>query len=253
MSKSNETNTGARCARVIFFHGYPGHSSDFIDIAEAIDGECDIFEMPWVGLDSPYMSMTQIVAALDIDLGDDDVHLVGHDLGAVIAWRLAQGTRRKVLSLTLMSIPRLDAYVEQFHCLDDGGYLEYQRQLIDHFVGAPLPALELLVDAEKNEPTASQRLAFNRLMSSPTQIVGLYRDLHSSSNPIKGTQTMPPLHMLFGNEDPYFPQSLLLDARSTSDEPVTVTTINSGGHWPHYTHGAECMDAIISFIEANHE
>lgn len=253
MSKSNDMNSGARGARVIFFHGYPGHSSEFNDIAEAIDGECDIFEMPWICLDSPYMSMDQIVAALDDDLGDDDVHLVGHDLGAIVAWRLAQVTRRKVLSLTIMSVPRLDAYVEQSRRLLNGGYLEYQRQLINHHVAAPLPALELLVDAEKQDPTISQRLAFNRLMSSPMQIVGLYRSFHSSPNLMSKTQTVPPLQILFGNEDPYFPQSLLLDARSTSDEPVTVTAINSGGHWPHYTHGVECMNAIISFIDANHE
>lgn len=169
------------------------------------------------GLEARHVAVNQTVAALDVDLCYSDVYLVDHDLGAKVVWQLAQVTRRKVLLLTLIPLPRLDAYVEQFRRLYDGGYSEYQRKLINHYVGAPKPDLELLVDAEKQEATISQCLACNRLLSIPTQISGPYRDLHDSSNLIGKTRILPPPHMLFGKGNTYFPHSLLLDSCSTSD------------------------------------
>lgn len=57
--------------------------------------------------------VSDVLAALD-EAGLEQVHLVGHDLGAVVAWAAAGAHPERLASLTVLSVPHPRAFLRSF-------------------------------------------------------------------------------------------------------------------------------------------
>jgi pimeloyl-ACP methyl ester carboxylesterase len=253
MEPTRDIDPGSQRARVVFLHGYPGRGADFTEIGKEIDADCEAFDMPWLDPDLGALSVAAIVAALVSALPPYPVHLVGHDLGAVIAWQLAHTHPTRVRSLSLISVPRLDRYVKALPRLHDEGYLRYREVLMVHDPRSALPNLETLTLDEASNEGLMLALAERRAQTNPSALLSLYRDLSFLSPKGRADIGVPPMLLLHGDQDPYFPKSLLAEAKSSKGDDVTVCTFKGGGHWLHLLDASATAQALKTFIEAQND
>src|SRR5215467_9089243 len=126
------------------------------------------------------------VALLD-ELGIADAHVVGHDWGAVVAWRLAGDYPHRVQTLTAVSVPHNNAFVDALANDDDqkqrSSYMKLFREeghaedvlLADNgarmramFAGCPPELVSGYVDPMLDRAALTAALNWYRAMSRET-------------------------------------------------------------------------------------
>ena len=193
------------------------------------------------------LTVPGILEALVRDLGGDPVHLVGHDLGAVIGWHFMQQYPQTLLTLTMVGTPRLDQYVANLPKLEALGLLNYRRVLERHDPRAKLPDGAILTEREEQMGLA-ERLARHRAAANPDAVTSLYRDMNARAVPAREQGAGIPVLQLLGREDPYFPHHLFADTGAPNVDNVETRFLGAAGHWPMLTHTKACAEVIQNVL-----
>ena len=126
-------------ARVICLHGFPGRPSDWDELASSAGSERDIqsIPMPWLSAVPALPLNLQMVLEYCRILIDENaqepVHLVGHDLGGLVLWWLAQSNLKdRIASLSILSCPHPLAYAEFTASPDYASRSEYIDDIIQN-------------------------------------------------------------------------------------------------------------------------
>ncbi|MEL7203631.1 MAG: alpha/beta hydrolase [Pseudomonadota bacterium] len=139
---------------VLFLHGFPQTRDlwepvtpqlpSFECIAADLRGYGDSWR-PEPGPDSSgysFRAMGQDMFALMDALGHDRFHLVGHDRGARVAYRMARDHTDRVMSLTLMDILPTDALIAAWDYPVSKAYFHWS------FLAQPAPFPERMIEAD---------------------------------------------------------------------------------------------------------
>ena len=240
-------------SRVVFLHGYPGKSSDFEQIAKPLDYLCDLYDMPWLDPVVGNLSLDMIVTAIAEEIKDDCVHVVGHDLGAVVGYYLGHKYPQFVKSLTMIATPPLDVYQDNLLVLKAGGYFDYMRTLANHDPQLPLPNLEQFALWEQTDPKIKTYLSNNRRLTNPFAILSLYNSMWQGIPAVSREKMAFPMLLIHGEDDPYFPKKLLIPIIDDENVNCGYHSIAKAGHWVHLTHPNECCVALQDFFKDTYD
>ena len=236
-------------ARVIFLHGYPAQSSDFTQIAEPMDYLCDLYDMPWLDPVVCELSLDMVIAAIAEEIKNDCVHVVGHDLGGVVGYYLANKYPQYVKSLTMIAVPRIDVYLNNLSMLKEGGYLDYRKTLENHDPQLPLPNLEQFAPLEEVDPKIKTYLTDNRRLTNPFAVVSMYNSIRQNLQPILTEKMTIPMLLIHGEDDPYFPEELFTPVIDDENIYCRYHPVAKAGHWVHLTHPGACRIALQDFYK----
>ncbi len=192
------------------------------------------------------------VLAMADALGFDRFHLVGHDWGSIVGWRVVDAHPERILSWTSMSIPH-PAAIQQGN---DGGTPLYIRAfrvpglMESIFSFADFSVLGLMMAEIPDEQVDEYR----GLLSEPggmTAALDWYRAMSFDTPSETGPVSLPVLY-LFGNRDmpvfvgeaPRAAQAKLLTGPSRSIE-------YDAGHWLIEEETESVVGAILEHFEAH--
>ncbi|HEV2376101.1 MAG TPA: alpha/beta hydrolase [Streptosporangiaceae bacterium] len=173
------------------------------------------------------------VFAIANQLGAQRFHLVGHDLGGIVAWDIACRRPERIRSLTVVSTPHLTAFAAA---------LDAQQP--------PLPPFDLF----RQPGTAERQMLSNNAAALRTSYAGLepaaidhYVAHFSSPSILTGGlnhfrafdyahwRTLPaatmPTQFIWGSEDPYLADSTARATRDHVTGPYTEVRLDGIGHW----------------------
>jgi pimeloyl-ACP methyl ester carboxylesterase len=212
---------------VLLLHGFPQTSLAWREVVGPLrDAGHDVLAPDLFGGD---------LVAKVVDLLDEPAHVVGHDIGAQAAWRVAATHPRQVRTLTAISAPHPVAF--QRALAGDGGGDQAQRSsYLEHF---RLPAVVELFLAD--EGSGLRRLfavsnhtgdvdAHVRAMCVPgvlDRALGWYREDH----PKEVDDIDVPTLYVWGSEDTVIgPEAARLTAEHVSG-PYRFEVLEGAGHW----------------------
>lgn len=196
-----------------------------------------------------------VKAVADV-LGFDQFHLVGHDWGAGVAWKLAADRPGQVLSLSTLSIPHIgafmDAVVNNSEQAARTSYFDFFRTpLVPEFWFA-LNSLEffrtMLIKRE-----AVERDEYLAILSEPgalTAALNWYRAMDESdlsSDPALANPIRMPTLFIWGNRDSIIVQSTIEAHRIKMPPTYTEIELNAG-HGLIQEKPAEVVSAIMKNI-----
>jgi pimeloyl-ACP methyl ester carboxylesterase len=116
MMNSNGGPSGRRFA-VLALHGFPATADDWTPLRDELrDFEWMMPDMPWLAGATVTDKLTFADCLMQIqkmigEHGDLPVHMIGHDIGGVLAWWIAALLPHMVRSLTVISAPHPKAYL----------------------------------------------------------------------------------------------------------------------------------------------
>jgi haloacetate dehalogenase len=139
---------------VLFLHGFPQTRALWVPVTRQLPAyECIAADLrgygaswkPEPGQDCgaySFRAMGEDMFALMTALGHDRFHLVGHDRGARVAYRMARDVPERVLSLTVMDILPTDALIEAWDYPVSKAYFHWS------FLAQPAPFPEHMIQAD---------------------------------------------------------------------------------------------------------
>ncbi|MEP3225693.1 MAG: alpha/beta hydrolase [Parasphingorhabdus sp.] len=264
---------------IVFLHGFPSSWFSFLRQVDYFKSDYRVVAIDGLGAgksDAPtderdykLEAMAEHLAALLDELGTQQAHIVGHDWGSAFAIGFAQRYPERVLSVTGLSAPAINA---SLHALETDPSARKSAGYVERFKQANPPLLVLLGTAdtiydgayrplvEAGKLTSEEGDLFRAATSDPKRTnahINWYRanlphpddlaevDFWPSRN---ARVTMPALY-IWGNDDPIFNQTALDRLMGLSDKPKLLT-LPDIGHWPHVREAEIVNSAIRTHIEA---
>ncbi len=264
---------GGEGETVVFLHGFPSFWFSFLRQVDDLKGDYRVVAVDGLGAgksDAPsdvesykLEAMAAHLEALIDHFGAEKVHLVGHDWGSAFAIGFAQRHPDRVLSVTGLSAPPMNA---SLHALEQDESARATASYVERFKSAN-PALLValstdetiyngayrpLVDAGKlNEEEGA---LFRQGTSDPKRTnahINWYRA--NAPHPDEITErdfwpsrtarvSMPALY-IWGEDDQIFNQSAIDRLIELSDDP-SLLMFPGVGHWPHVRMAPEVNLAI---------
>ncbi|HEY0785006.1 MAG TPA: alpha/beta hydrolase [Acidobacteriaceae bacterium] len=163
-------------------------------------------------------------------------HLVGHDWGGLVAWRLAARHPQRLASLTVLSTPHWDAFVEAARTDPDqrakSRYILLFRSP-DHLAESTLMALDArLLRAAYQDKLDPARVDENiRRLSEDNALTGAlhwYRAIQYGDR--IGKVTVPTLYV-WGDQDMALGETAALATRAYVDAPYRFERLPGASHW----------------------
>ncbi|MEM6267276.1 MAG: alpha/beta hydrolase [Pseudomonadota bacterium] len=263
---------------ILFLHGFPSYWLSFIEQMEALKTDYRVIAIDGLGAgrsDAPIETepyrleqMSNHVLALLDHLSVKQVHLVGHDWGAGLAFGLAQRHPERVISVTGLSAPSQAALTEAM--LRDPKararmkYIERLKEANPLLILATgghkrvwSGAYQPLVEAGYMSPKQGQ--LFREATGDPRRLnahINWYRANLPSPNAITQTSYWPsrsatldmPAQIIWGDADPVFsPSYAILMQESSAD--LALLELAGVGHWPHFERSHDVTNAIRALIE----
>ncbi len=171
-------------------------------------------------------------------LGVDDFHLVGHDWGAAVAWRVASLAPERVQTLTALSVSHTDAYVAAFSdpasCQSQAGSYIFPF-LAPGYEEVLLADDAALLRAEMAELSSDQVDAHLDVVGNPEALAAAlkyYRaafTLPEPSPPLGPIAT--PTTLGWGDQDPYTCDDSILATEDHMTGPYTLEIFEGATHW----------------------
>lgn len=185
-------------------------------------------------------SLVADVVAIADWLGGHQVHLVGHDWGALVAWALAGRRPERVRTLTALSVPHPMAMLEALSSatgdqLARSSYINFfqQPELPERFLladeGGGLRAL--FANTAYHDADAMQR--YVALLAEPgamTAALNWYRALDPAAAVDVGEVTVPTL-FVWGDEDPAIGREAAEACARHVSGPYRFEVMEGAGHW----------------------
>jgi len=262
---------------IVFLHGFPSFWFSFVRQFEhfqrshrviAIDGlGAGKSDAPSGHEDYKLGAMAAHLAALLDHLGEERVHVVGHDWGASLAIGFAQEYPDRVLSVTGISAPSLNAML---YGLENDPKARETAEYVERFKQANPALLVILGTADaiydgayrplvdEGKLTAQEGALFRAATSDPKRTnahINWYRA--NLPHPDELTQddywpsrdarvTVPALY-IWDEEDPIYNQTALERLLSLSDTPELLV-LPVTGHWPHVRASTKVNEAIARHL-----
>lgn len=264
---------------VLFLHGFPSYWVSLSRQISELGRSYRVVALDGLGAgrsDAPgdltsyeLRSMAEHVVALLNELAIQKVHLVGHDWGSAFALALAQRYPERVLSVTAMSAPSLNAILYALEhdeaAVTSSSYVEQFKRanpllLLAMNVGDRIyrGAYQPLVEAGKL--SVQEGRLFQNATSDPKRInahINWYRaNLPSAANiqdvhywPSRDARITVPALYLWGEEDPIYNETALRRLLALSDQPQLVRFPNVG-HWPHVQESQTVNELVKDHLAA---
>jgi pimeloyl-ACP methyl ester carboxylesterase len=230
---------------VVLLHGFPQTSAAWRDVVPALaDAGFDVLTPDLRGADL----VDQLLAVLPAE----PCHLVGHDIGALAAWRLAAANPDSLLSLTAVSAPHPKAFARAN--AGEGGSDQAQRTFyLDHFK-APGAADIFLADEgagirrlfAASEHTGDVEAHVAALVQPGVldDALGWYRADHPADVADIAVRTM----FVWGDRDTVVsPEAARFTADHVSGE-YRFEVLEGVGHWVPELAPRELADLLVSFL-----
>ncbi len=265
---------------ILFLHGFPSYWFSLSPQMRAFKDDYHVVAIDGLGAgssDAPLdvseytlEKMATHVAALLDHLGAEKAHFVGHDWGSAFAFGLAQRFPERVLTVTGMSAPPmnavLDALEEDREAREIAGYVEKLKQanpLLIMALGAdkqvcqgayePLVAKKFLnktegklfCDATGNAKRIDAHINWYRAnIPSPDDIED------SDYWPSKTARIVAPALLIWGKDDRVFAPKYVAKIEKLSDH-LKKLPLEGVDHWPHIERQQQVTEAIRQHIAGN--
>ncbi|MEM6826464.1 MAG: alpha/beta hydrolase [Pseudomonadota bacterium] len=261
---------------IVFFHGFPSFWYSFARQVDRFGTDYRVIAVDGLGAgksDAPYEvepyeleAMGEHIVALLDELDIQRAHLVGHDWGSAFAIGLAQRYPERVMSVTGISAPPMNATLYAFEvdpkARETSGYVERFKQ-----ASAPLLAMLGVADqiyndayrplVEDGKLTPEEGELFRTATSNPKRTnahINWYRanvphpDALSEADfwPSRYARVTMPALYIWGEDDPIYNQTALDRLTELSDQSE-VLMLPETGHWPHVRN----VKAVNAAIEAH--
>jgi len=193
------------------------------------------------------------VFAMADQLGADQFHLVGHDLGGIVAWDLACRYPDRIRTLAVASTPHLAAFAAA---------LESRQQPLPPFDLFRRPGIaEQLMLADNAaalrasysglDPAAIDRYVTH--FSSPGFLTGALNHFRAFNYADWVTLPAVPIPTLFvwGSDDPFLAQSTARATREYVTGTYTEVQLNGVGHWVPELALGQVTDLLVRHLQTS--
>lgn len=265
---------GGEGETVLFLHGFPSYWFSLVRQIAALHRDYRVIAIDGLGAgksDAPrgvehydLEAMAQHIIALIDHRGLEKVHLIGHDWGSALAIGLAQRYPGRVISVTGISAPPLNATL---HALERDDSARATASYVERFKKANPALLVALGTAdtiyggayrplvEDWKLTMEEGELFRKATSDPRRTnahINWYRANVPSPNhlaerdfwPARDARVTVPALYVWGENDPIYNQVAIDRLMELSDQPEFLT-IPKVGHWPH-VRTANVVNAAVS-------
>lgn len=238
----------------LYLHGIPTSSDDWTPFLERTGGIApDLIGFGRSGkgghLDFSVDGLVDFVEDLLSHLGVEEVQVVGHDWGAAVGLKFARRHPERVRQLVLCNAPAL---VEGFE------WPRFVRWWRMRGVGEMLmgsTTRTMLTRAlrqgcvEESAWTPARLDAVWSQLDQGTQraVLRLVRSAEENMVGADENDTMPPITLLWGEDDPWYPPALA-DAYATRLPGARVERIAGAGHWP-WLDRPEVVERVAALLE----
>lgn len=267
---------------VLFLHGFPSYWFSLSRQMKALSGKYHVVAIDGLGAgssDAPLdineyklEKMATHVAALLDNLGTSKVHIVGHDWGSAFAFGLAQRFPDRVLTVTGLSAPPINAVLDALeHDKDARKTAAYVERLKD---ANPLLIVALGADHEVCKgayvPLVAKRYIseeegelFCAATGDPRRIdahINWYRANIPAPDKIEEGDFWPsrtaritaPALLIWGKDDRVFAPKNVAKVESLSDDLKTLP-LEGVDHWPHLEREQQVTEAILNHIAGKND
>ncbi|MGH1345091.1 MAG: alpha/beta fold hydrolase [Nannocystales bacterium] len=189
-------------------------------------------------------------------MGAESFHVVGHDWGAAVAWRVAGLAPERVESLTVISVSHTDAYVAAFSDPES-----CQSQVGTYIFPFLSPGYEEVMLADD---AAILRDAYAELDPAQVEahlaVVGNPEALGAALKWYRAAFTLPepspplgtistPTTLVWGDEDEFTCVDSIVDTENHMSGPYQLEVMAGQGHWLPEVNPDEVTDFILERIE----
>jgi pimeloyl-ACP methyl ester carboxylesterase len=246
---------------VVFLHGNPGSSEDFLDLLPSVAAFARVIapDMPGYGkadrpADFEYTvpGFARHFAGVLDQLGVTRAHLVLHDFGGPWGLHWAADHPAHVASLTLLNIGALPGY----------SWHKFARIWRTPIIGeifqmtATRGAFRLLLNADNPKPFPDafvDRVFEDTDAKSKSSMLKLYRATPDPGGLTVGlAERLKPLRLpalvLWGDGDKYLPFRLAEAQKQYFD--ATVHILPNAGHWPMIDEPERVRELVVPFLQA---
>lgn len=232
---------------VLFLHGFPQFADAWTEIMSSVAGA----GFRAVAVDQRGYSpearpkgvgeyavprLLQDVSGFADSLGCEQFHLVGHDWGALLAWKFAARNPSRLYSLTALSTPHPDAFFEAIRTDED----QKQRSKYIDFFKMPGNAAEGFFAANNYErlravyqgevSEAAVQRNINRLAASGalTAVLNWYRALDVSMH--TGSIFLPTMYV-WSSRDHALGETAALQSKNYVEAQYRFERLDGVSHW----------------------
>ncbi|MDG1338645.1 MAG: alpha/beta hydrolase [Paracoccaceae bacterium] len=233
-------------ARVICLHGFPGHPTDWDFLAHDTDRDFLSVPMPWLAhIPEWTLNFDNVVAYCRTILDEHmakPTHVVGHDIGALVLWKLSQGeTNRNLASMSILSCPHPQAYLEFT------GSPDYKTRTgyIDNLLRDPTSYVSPFVQSGER---GSDQIAAHLKDTDFTRISTLYSGIVSGGQRSISTDPVGidvPIALIAGRDDFVLGPHTMERSAELVAGPVKTMFLDSDSHFPHLTN----PETVNTFLE----
>lgn len=213
--------------------------------------------MPWLlGSSVPangFQTVLRYVAAVAKESMVGPAHYVGHDLGGVALYWLAQtGFCAEMKSMTIIAAPHPFAYRRFFASAEAAPRVRYidgilesrddaalQRDLLDRVVGGDVAVTDEIKAALDATDFASLRTLYAQIRQSGLQ-----------SAPQVGAKADFKVALIHAEEDRYLPAWVMEESAQSFGASETTLRLDGDSHYPHLTEAAKVADFAERFWNA---
>ncbi|GAA0465385.1 alpha/beta hydrolase [Parasphingorhabdus litoris] len=264
---------------IVFLHGFPSFWFSFLRQVEHFGGDYRVIAIDGLGAgksDAPsnveayqLEAMGAHLAALLDHLGEERIHIVGHDWGSAFAIGFAQSYPDRVLSVTGISAPALNA---SLHALEVDPKARKSAAYVERFKRANPPLLVLLGTAasiydgayrplvEDGKLSPDEGTLFRNGTSDAKRTnahINWYRaniphpdDLSETDFwPSRDARVTAPALYIWGDDDPIY-NKVAMDRLTILSDQSRMVTFPGVGHWPHVRRAEEVNIAMAEHIAA---
>lgn len=229
---------------VVFMHGNPGSSLDFVDLLRSVPPGTRVVAFDIIGFgeadkpyDFPYDLDTSrpVVDRIFDELGIDRMHLVGHDVGSVVGVDWAARHPDRLASAVLLTGGILIGYVdhhfarvwktpfvgeESMRGVDREGFVNMMQ------LHNPRPLPREFLDRNYDHFDRATRCAILKIYRAMPNLTLLGLEHAKALRP----HDIPAL-VLWGDRDPFLPSYLALGNREAFPR-ADIHVFPNSGHWP---------------------
>jgi len=249
----------------LFLHGYPGASNDWLQLIVSLtsDNKRDYFvapDMPWIkGVTVSRAAETLTLRALTASIcnyiasfNGTPVHIVGHDLGGMIAWWVAITMPKLCRTVTVIGAPHPCAYRDALPALEENGYRDYILSILNGDSHDPLPSPQSL---EQDVPTSvAKQIKQSQSSTDPSILRNFYRSNFSKETVFSVPDTPAisvPVLLIHGAKESYFPQEIFQKSEDWAGPFSKCVKIEGASHFLPLTHPTELAGHLKGYWKKN--
>lgn len=245
---------------VVFMHGNPGSSLDFIGLLRAVPEGTRVIAFDILGFgaaDKPYDFPYDLASSRPVldrafrELGIERMHLVGHDIGSVVGVDYAARNPHKLASAVLIAGGILIGYVDHHFAriwktprLGEESMRGVDREGFIRVIQAhnPRPLPREFLDRNYDYFDRGTRCAILKIYRAMPNIDRLSRQRAAALRPHD-----KPALVIWGDRDPFLPQHLAYGNREGFPRAAVHVFANSG-HWPFVDEEARTVRLMNAFL-----